>query len=53
MLLAEIVLDTGDTGVCEMDTHPTCGHCRTPPVPLMSIITDMRKVGASGLRNQH
>ena len=19
-------------GVCEINTHPKCGHCRTPPV---------------------
>ena len=22
-----------DTGVCEINTHPTCGQCRTPPIP--------------------
>ena len=21
-----------DTGVCEINTHPTCGQCRTPPI---------------------
>ena len=21
------------TGVCEINTHPTCGQCRTPPIP--------------------
>ena len=21
------------SGVCEINTHPTCGQCRTPPIP--------------------
>ena len=39
------------TGVCEIDTHPTCGQRRTPPIPLilMPMFTDMRKVSAIGL----
>ena len=38
-----------DTGVCEMNTPPTCGQCRIPPNPLMAMLTDMRKVSAIGL----
>ena len=38
------------TGVCEINTRPTCGQRRTPPIPpLMSMFTDMRKVSAIGL----
>ena len=35
------------------NTHPACGQCRTPPTPLMSMFTDMRKVSAIGLWNKH
>ena len=32
-----------------VNTRPTCGQCRTPPIPPMSMFTDMRKVSAIGL----
>ena len=38
-----------DIGVREIRTHPTCGQCRIPPIPRMSMFTDMRKVSAIGL----
>ena len=40
------------TGVCKINTHPTCGQCRTPPLPLMSMFTDMGNVSAIGLSNK-
>jgi len=39
--------------VCQTNTHPTCGHCRTPPVPHPSIFSDMPNVSATGLSNKH
>ena len=41
------------SGVCEINTHPTRRQCRTPPSPLMSMFTDIRKVSAIGLWNKH
>ena len=41
-----------DTGVCEISTHPTCGQCRTPPSPTMSMFTDMGNLSATGLWNK-
>ena len=30
-------------------SHPLCGPCWIPPVPLMSMFVDMRKLSATGL----
>ena len=38
-----------DTSVCEVNTHPICGHGKTPPVLLVSMFAGMHKVSATGL----
>jgi len=41
-------------GVCfgGSPDHPTCGECRTPPSPLISMFVDMRKASAIRLRSK-
>ena len=33
-------------GVCEMNTHPACGQCRTLPIPLISRCRDIENTSA-------
>ena len=49
MILLHTNVSIADTGVCEINTRPSCGHCRTPPSHLMSRFMDVRKMSATGL----